>query len=221
LNRLKKLRSTFWIIPTAGLLCLLLGIGFARWVHAVYKPGIYNSVSALPATDEPRVAIVFGAGVWRGNRPSPVLYDRIATAVELYKAGKAQKLLMTGDNRFANYNEPAVMRETALEMGVPDNDIVLDYAGRRTYDSCYRAKEIFGVRRAVLVTQAFHIDRAMYLCHSVGIDCVGVVADHQDYSDHSRFWWSTREVGATFVAWLDIHLLHPTPVLGDKIPIVF
>jgi SanA protein len=221
LNRNKKLRFTLWIIPTAGLFCLLLGVGFSRWVHAAYQPGIYNSVSALPAAEEPRVAIVFGAGVWRGNRPSPVLYDRLATAAELYKAGKAQKLLLTGDNRVANYNEPAVMRETALEMGVPDSDIVLDYAGRRTYDSCYRAKEIFGVRSAVLVTQAFHIDRAMYLCHSVGIDCVGVIADHQDYPDHSRFWWSTREVGATFVAWLDIHLLHPTPVLGDKIPIVF
>ncbi len=149
---------------------------------------------------------------WTHKRPSPILYDRVAVAAEPYHAGRVRKLLLTGDNRFDNYNEPAAMRQTALEMGVPDQDLVLDYAGRRTYDSCYRAREIFGVRRATLVTQEFHLDRALYLCNSLGVDSIGVAADRQAYGG-SRLWWSTRELGALATAWLDIHLLHPTPIL--------
>jgi len=167
------------------------------------------------------VAIVFGSGVWRGNRPSPILYDRIATSVELYRSGKVKKLLMSGDNRFLNYNEPAVMRDAALSMGVPDSDIVLDYAGRRTFDTCYRAKEIFGVENAVLVTQRFHLDRAMYLCSSVGINSVGVVADRQNYSTGSNVWSSAREIGANLGAWFDLRILSPTSVMGEKLPIEF
>ncbi len=115
------------------------------------------------------------------SRP-PALYDRVATAVDLYQRGLVNKLLLTGDNRFVNYNEPEAMRRTAVKLGVPDEDLVLDYAGRRTYDSCYRAREIFGVNRAILVTQAFHLDRALYLCDAFGIDSVGVVADRRNYT---------------------------------------
>jgi len=79
---------------------------------------------------------------------------------------------MSGDNRFVEYNEPEAMRQVALSLGVPDQDIVLDYAGRRTYDSCYRAKEIFGVREAILVTQKFHLARALFLCNALGLDGV-------------------------------------------------
>ena len=98
------------------------------------------SINNAPAK---RVAIVFGAEVKRDGTPSTVLRDRVETAVELYKNGKVKKLLMSGDNRFVNYNEPESMRQYALKLGMPDSDIVLDYAGRRTYDTCYRAKEIF------------------------------------------------------------------------------
>ncbi|MBN1936793.1 MAG: YdcF family protein [Anaerolineae bacterium] len=145
------------------------------------------------------------------------LADRVWTAAELYQSGKVRKLLMSGDNRFVDYNEPGAMRQYALDLGVPDGDIVLDYAGRRTYDTCYRAGYIFGVQEAVLVTQHFHLDRALYLCDSLGIDAVGVAADRQPYAAVHFWWW--REVAAMTNAWLDLNVLHPTPVLGEKLPI--
>ena len=147
--------------------------------------------------DQPRIAIVFGAGLTRSGEPTPALYDRVATAVDLYQRGLVNKLLLTGDNRFINYNEPEAMRRTAVKLGVPDEDLVLDYAGRRTYDSCYRAREIFGVNHAILVTQAFHLDRALYLCDTFGIDSVGVVADRRNYTASAQTWWSIREAVAT------------------------
>jgi SanA protein len=147
------------------------------------------------------------------------LYDRVATAVELYRRGLVSKLLLTGDNRFVDYNEPEAMRRTAVELGVPAEDLVLDYAGRRTYDSCYRAKEIFGVQRAMLVTQAFHLERALYLCEAFGIDGIGVVADRRNYTQTSQTWWSIREAAASFAAWIDVNLTRPTPVLGEPLPI--
>ena len=146
------------------------------------------------------------------------LADRVWTAAELYKAGKVEKLLMSGDNRYIEYNEPEAMRQYALAQGVPDEDIVLDYAGRRTYDTCYRAEYIFEVEEAILVTQWFHLDRALYTCDKLGIDAVGVAADRRDYQS-ARYWWM-REVAAVTRAWLDLNLLHPMPVLGDKLPIL-
>jgi len=106
-----------------------------------------------------RVAIVFGAGLQRDGTPSAVLRDRVATAASLYFEGKVQKLLMSGDNRFLDYNEPGSMKAYAISLGVPGEDIVLDYAGRRTYDTCYRAREIFGLDEAILVTQTYHLPR--------------------------------------------------------------
>jgi SanA protein len=110
------------------------------------------------------------------------------------------------------------MRRYALAQGVPGADIVLDYAGRRTYDTCYRAGYIFGVEEAVLVTQHFHLDRSLYTCDKLGIDAVGVVADRREYS-YIRFWW-WRELAAVTAAWLDLNLLHTTPVLGEQEPIL-
>lgn len=196
-----------------GALVVLAMSGHVRDAYAIAK---YQRIEDVPVSSEPRVAIVFGAGVWTNGEPSPVLQDRIATAVDLYRAGRVRKLLLTGDNRFADYNEPAVMRETALRMGVPEGDLVLDFAGRRTYDSCYRAHQIFGVADAVLVTQEFHLARALYLCNQLGVRSVGVAADRQSYGDRSRVWWRVRERLALGAAWLDINITRPTPVLGER-----
>src|SRR5262249_34672114 len=107
------------------------------------------------------VAIVFGAWVNSDGTPSEMLSDRVAMAARLYLAGKVRALLLTGDNHITSYNEPEAMRQLALTLGVPDSALVLDYAGFRTYDSCYRAHAVFKVDRAILVTQAFHLDRAL------------------------------------------------------------
>lgn len=184
------------------------------WVGYRTRDRIYASVAETPARP---AAIVFGAGYWPSGRLSDALADRMDTAIELYRAGRVNKLLLTGDNRFENYNEPGRMSEYALSRGVPREDLVLDYAGRRTYDSCYRAKAIFGVQQAVLVTQAFHLPRAIFACDRLGLDAVGTVADRHTYvySD----WYRLRELFALARAWLDVMLLHPEPVLGEPIPV--
>ena len=151
--------------------------------------------------------------------PPRFLQDRVQTAANLFFAGKVEKLLMSGDNRFVDYNEPAVMREVALSLGVPDDAIVLDYAGRRTYDTCYRAKAIFGVTEAILVTQAFHLPRAIYQCNQLGIDSVGVEADLRVYRKSSVLYWNVRELFATVAALWDVNISHPMPVLGNPEPI--
>ncbi len=165
------------------------------------------------------VAIVFGAGLNHDGTPGAVLRDRVHTAADLYFAGKVEKLLLSGDNRTVHYNEPAAMKEYALELGVPAEDIVLDYAGLRTYDTCYRAAEIFGVRDAVLVTQAYHLPRALITCRGLGVDSSGVVADRREYNPASFARWRIREVPATLVAFLDVYLIRPLPILGKPEPI--
>jgi SanA protein len=172
-----------------------------------------------PQDSDFRVAIVFGAGLSRDGGPSPVLRDRVSTAANLYFSGKVEKLLMSGDNRFVDYNEPGAMREYALDLGVPDEAIVLDYAGRRTYDTCYRANYIFGVKQAVLVTQRFHLSRALFTCNSLGVKAIGVSADRRTYLKRSLFAWNMREVPASLVALWDVWVTHPLPVLGDPEPI--
>ena len=148
-----------------------------------------------------------------------MLRDRVETAVQLYQEGKVVKLLMSGDNRFTYYNEPEAMREYALQLGMPDKDIVLDYAGRRTYDTCFRAREIFGIKNAVLVTQLFHLPRAIYTCNMLGVDSVGVEADHAFYRKITLLFWNMRELPATLTALVEVHLTHPQPVLGNPEPI--
>lgn len=160
------------------------------------------------------VAIVFGAEVKKDGTPSVVLRDRVETAVALYESGKVEKLLMSGDNRFVDYNEPESMRRYALALGVPDTNIVLDYAGRRTYDTCYRAKHIFGVNSAILVTQGFHLPRALFLCKALGVKAIGVEAENYYYLKRLRLYWNMRELLATVQSVGDVYLLKPLPVLG-------
>ena len=195
------------------LLCLSIPLVLRWWTDLRYRTSIYAVDSVPPRS----VAIVFGAGVWPGGRLSAVLEDRVQTGVDLYRQGKVQKLLFTGDNSTLYYNEPGHMRAYALQLGVPDADIVLDYAGRRTYDSCYRAREIFGLQEAILVTQSFHLDRALFIADHLGLDVVGVEADRRHYTLIQRYWW--REFFATSLAYWEVLVARPEPILGEKLPI--
>lgn len=186
------------------------------WTLWRYRRVVYERVQDVP--DRP-VALVLGAEVYPDGRLSAVLRDRVDASIALYRVGKVQRLLFSGDNRFAHYNEPQRMFEYAVAQGVPAEVIVLDYAGRRTYDSCYRAGVIFGLEGAVVVTQAFHLDRALFLCERLGLDVVGLASDRQVYPRRLRAWWQVREVLATLLAWWDVGVAHPIPVLGDPIPI--
>lgn len=219
----KRLKTTAMLLLKIGVrFFLFLGL-FAifvlfltRFVFLIYASPMTFSLDIVP---ERKVAIVFGAGLLRDGSAGPVLSDRVETAVKLYQAGKVDKLLMSGDNRFVEYNEPEAMRQYALKAGVPDDDIVLDYAGRRTYDTCYRAREIFQVKSAILVTQPFHMARALYLCNSFGVESVGVEADNRYFLKRSRLIWNTRELFATMGAVWDVMFAHPVPVLGEPEPI--
>ncbi|MBA4379730.1 MAG: hypothetical protein C0393_03445 [Anaerolinea sp.] len=202
----------FLILLVIGLLALLL----SRLVTGLYaRPRIYAAADVPPR----RAAIVFGAGLLRDGSATPILRDRVAAAADLYFSGKVEKILMSGDNRFIDYNEPGAMREHALSLGVPEDAIVLDYAGRRTYDTCYRAKAIFGLSEAILVTQKFHLPRALYTCNMLGLPSIGVDADRQIYRRVSVLYWNVRELVATSAALWDVHVSHPLPVLGDPEPI--
>jgi SanA protein len=179
-----------------------------------------RSKTYLP-TDVPNkpVALVLGAGLnWDGS-PGLVLRDRVETAANLYFSGKVDKLLMSGDNTSSNYNEPGAMQDYALTLGVPIEDIVLDYAGRRTYDSCYRALAIFGVDQLIVVTQAYHLPRALFLCNAFQIDASGVTADDANYNRRSYTFWWVREILASIKAYWDIYISQPQPILGQPEPI--
>jgi vancomycin permeability regulator SanA len=132
------------------------------------------------------------------------LYDRIATAADLYQRGVASRVILSGDGNDLYYDEPEVMRRAILRLGVPESALILDRGGVRTQETCRRARESLGVTSATLVTQAFHLPRALLLCESFGINVVGVAGDRRSYSWRWRVSWQARETAATAVAWLEV-----------------
>ena len=194
------------------LLLILTFIGYKLWVDGQAQALTY----AYDAPNLPRnhVALVFGAGLNASGGPSAILYDRVATAADLYKSKKVDKLLLTGDNSEANYNEAEVMRRTAVSLGVPDKDIVLDYAGFNTWDSCYRAREVFSLTSATLVTQKFHLPRALHACNYLGVKAVGVPADRQRYDTFNN---EIRELPALFANAMRVIINDRPRFLGPKI----
>ena len=181
------------------------------WIQWRYDQLVLTDVASAPVRP---VAIVFGAGIRPDGRLSPMLQDRMDTAIALYRAGTVRKLLVSGDNRFVYYDEPGRMYDYAVAQGVPPADVVRDYAGRRTYDTCYRASAIFGVTQAILVTQRFHLPRALFTCRNLGLDAIGVSADRQVY--WSNPYYRFRDAFASLRAWWDIKVARPLPVLGPK-----
>jgi vancomycin permeability regulator SanA len=175
-----------------------------------------NNPNSIPKT---RVAIVYGAEVYNTYTLSPILQDRVNGAIELYKKGIVQKLLMSGDNSSIYYNEVVAMQEYAIKHGVPSQDITLDYAGFTTYDSCYRAKQIFGVKQAILVTQAYHQPRAIYICRSLGIDAYGYSLPDWTRYPQLKYDYVFREYLATVKAFWQIHTKALPKFLGNYIGI--
>ncbi|MFJ4961096.1 vancomycin high temperature exclusion protein [Streptomyces sp. NPDC088729] len=183
----------------------------ATWMR-VGSDARVRTVADAPARD---VAVVFGAGLWNG-RPTPYLAHRLDAAAELYRTGKVRVVLVTGDNSREEYDEPDAMRTYLTGRGVPGERIVSDYAGFDTWDSCVRARKIFGVDRAVLVSQGFHIHRAITLCRSAGIDAYGVGVDAR--RDATWYYGGVRELAASGKAAVDA-LLRPDPrFLGPEEP---
>jgi SanA protein len=206
-----RLRSFIVVAAFAALLAAVTALAIWGWIQWRYDRLVLTDLANVSHAP---VAIVFGAGIGSDGRLSPMLQDRMDTAIGLYKAGKVRKLLVSGDNRFVNYNEPGRMHDYAVSHGVPALDVVRDYAGRRTYDTCYRAAMIFGVGQAVLVTQHFHLPRALFTCRNLGVDAVGFSADRRVY--WSNAFYQFRDAFASLRAWWDVKIARPLPVMGEK-----
>lgn len=160
----------------AGLLGVIGLVGPAVWTRQSASGRLYaaDELSTVPARP---VALVLGAGVDPDGRPSLFLKARLDLAADLYRRGLAKALLVSGDNSTHDYDEPTVMRDYLIGVGIPAERIVPDFAGRDTYDSCARAKRVFGVDQLLLVSQSYHLPRALAICRALGVDAVGVGDD--------------------------------------------
>lgn len=194
----------------AGLLAAaLIGtLAVDQWMERTARGRMHRSIDDVPPR---KVALVLGARVYPDGRLSPMLDDRVRAGVELYKAGRVDKLLMSGDNSERHYDEVTAMRRRAIELGVPSDDVVRDFAGFRTFDSLIRARELWGLRELIIVSQEFHLPRALFLARGLGIDADGYIATRP--GGYGRFYDRARrrEIPARTVAWLDLYVLKRQP----------
>ncbi len=210
---LKFMRGLIMALAALGLLALFI----PRLITSVQSWGHVFNVQTAPHEG---TAIVFGAGLTRTGLPTPILRDRVETAAELYFAGKVDTLLMSGTTEADFYSEPEAMRQYAMSLGVPASAIEIDDAGYRTYDTCYRAKVTFGLGSVLLVTQSFHMPRALFICDALGLKASGVVAANRRYWPITLLLWNVREQIATLAAWVDVYLIHPIPAPGTPHAII-
>lgn len=165
----------------------------------------------------PQCIMVLGCAVWLDNQPSPMLQDRLDTAIALYRKGVAPKLLLSGDNSIPEYSEPDCMLQYALSQGVPESDIVLDYAGFSTYESIYRARDVFCADRMIIVTQKYHLFRALKISRSLGVETKGAAAEQRKH--RAALYREMREVLARNKDLIKC-IFKPEPTfLGEKIPV--
>lgn len=211
LPRLPRTRTGQRRLVQAGMAVCVLALLPATWMHTA-ADGRLRTTADVPRTD---VAVVFGAGLW-DEEPSPYLARRLDAAAELYRTGRIEVVLVTGDNSREEYDEPDAMRAYLTRHGVPDTRIVSDYAGFDTWDSCVRAKKIFGVDRAVLISQGFHIRRAVTLCRAAGVSSYGVGVD--DRHDLTWYYGGVREILAAGKAAADAAFRPDPHFLGPEEP---
>lgn len=180
-------------------------------------PFIFDEVNKI---ENHKVGLVLGTSEKKvGGGDNPFFVNRIEAATELYQAGKISKILVSGDNSEVSYNEPKAMQMALLEKGIPRDDIVLDYAGFRTLDSVIRARDIFGQNDFIIISQEFHIKRAVYIARTLGIDAKGFVAKGVPIKSNLRT--QIREILARAQAWTDVHILNRQPkFLGEKEEII-
>lgn len=191
----------------------LLGINF--FVIAKTKNKILTEEQAKELEDVDCI-LILGAGIW-GENPSPMLEDRLLQGIALYQNGVSNKIIMSGDHGKENYDEVNVMKRFAIEKGVKSKDIFMDHAGFSTYESMYRAKDIFKAKKILIVTQKYHIYRAIYVAEQLGLEAYGVNSDPRTYAGQAMR--DLREILARDKDWLKC-IIKPKPTyLGDTIPV--
>ena len=213
---MKKKKKALLIAGAAlVLLGLILGLGPDLLIAAAGRKSIVSPAEAAAFGAD--CILVLGAGLLPDGSPSLMLGERIRTGVDLYEAGVAPKLLMSGDHSRSDHDEVNAMKDAALARGVPSADIFMDHAGFATYDSFYRAGAVFGVKKVVVVTQAYHLPRALWIARALGLEAVGVACDTRRYA--GQFNRDVREILARDKDFFKC-ILKPLPrYLGEAIPI--
>jgi vancomycin permeability regulator SanA len=208
-------RSTLLVL--LAVLLLLIATPFALSAYVVSSARPYVLTQEQAANMDADCILVLGAGVWSGDRPSAMLQDRLDDGLSLYEARAADKLLMSGDHGRKNYDEVNVMKAYAVERGVPSSDVFMDHAGFSTYESMYRARDIFEAKRVIIVTQGYHLYRAIYDARALGLEAYGVAVEDRGYA--GQRYYDAREILARAKDFC-YALLQPKPTyLGEAIPV--
>ena len=207
----KKLFKRFFILC---LILILFILTVNIYIDLTTKKRIYYSLEKIPSH---KTALVLGAKVNNNGSLSHVFFDRTDTALKLYQKNKIEKILISGDNTKQDYDEVNAAKNYLLKNNVPKDDIFLDHAGIDTYDSVYRAKHIFEVKDLVIITQEFHLGRAIYLADSIELTAVGLAADQREYREINQY--RLREKLARIKAFFNALLNSKPKFLGEKIPI--
>ena len=208
---MRFVRRYYAIAFVAALALIALAMIVPIVMRLVVASYIEPSVGDVPATE---VAMILGASVYRG-RPSPILAERADAAIALYKADKVSKILVTGDNGALSYDEVTPVRKYLLNAGIPSQDIFLDHAGFDTYSSMYRAREVFLVQSLTIVTQDFHLPRALWIARHLGLEAYGVVAEGGEHSPYDYI----REIPASIKAIVNVLTDRQPKYLGPTLPL--
>lgn len=211
---MQKLKKIFKIILIPVILFLTVFLGVQIYVDSYASPYM-TDIENAPICD---AVMVLGASVYSNGKPSAILADRLQYAYDLYKAGKAPKILVSGDHGTADYDEVNTMRDYLTELGVPKEDIFMDHAGFDTYDSMYRAKTIFKIEKLLISTQNFHINRAVYIARKLNIDAYGYPC--RDKKCYNMEYLNLRESLAKVKAVIETDILKRSSKYGgEAIPI--
>jgi len=208
-RRLLRLLFALLLIGAASVLCI------SAYVKAAAEPHLLSQAEA--ADFDADCILVLGAGLRGNGQPSTILADRLDLAIELYQSGASDRLLMSGDHSRKDYDEVSAMRNYAADRQVALSHIFLDHAGFSTYESLYRARDIFGAERILIVTQRYHLYRALYIADALGLEARGVAADARTYARQP--YYTLREIAARSKDFL-YTIVQPAPTyLGDVIPL--
>jgi len=215
-SRKQRLKKAFIIILCLGVAGIVVLVGINVFMTSSVSDRIISTEEAAKLEDVDCI-IVLGCLVREDGTPSHLLEDRIKRGIELYHAGASPKIIMSGDHGREGYNEVATMKEWAINGGVPSSDVFMDHAGFSTYESVYRAREIFGADKVIIVTQEYHLYRALYIAKELGVEAYGVAADYRKYAGQIKR--DVRELLAR-VKVFGFTILKPEPTyLGDSIPV--
>ncbi len=216
MKKKKGLIITLVILICLAVIAFATVFGVNAYVKSMGENSIITPEQAQTLKDVDCI-LVLGCQVKNDGQPSDMLSDRLRRGIELYNQGVAHKIIMSGDHAAKNYDEVNTMKQVAVESGIPSNDIFMDHAGFSTYESLYRAKEIFGADKLIIVTQNYHLYRALYVARKLGIEAYGVSADYRTYWGQSNR--EVREILARCKDFVKV-IFKPKPTyLGEIIPI--